>query len=65
MGHLTLNCPRCRKWLTHVPAEGLTLHFRCDEHGLLIFQPLMLVTAEECGDCSARDAEPHSAHDAA
>jgi hypothetical protein len=41
MTHKTLNCPTCRKRLIYVPLDGLTLHYRCDEHGLLIFKPLV------------------------
>lgn len=47
MTHLTLNCPTCRRRLVYVPLDGLTLHFRCDEHGSLIFKPLMQLTPED------------------
>ena len=47
MPHLTLNCPRCRKRLVHVPLDGLTLYFRCDEHGTLILRPLVRVDSDE------------------
>ena len=47
MSHLLLNCPACRKQLTYVPLDGLTLHYRCAVHGLLILRPLVEVTAVE------------------
>jgi hypothetical protein len=47
MVRLTLNCPTCRKWLVYIPLDGLTLHFRCEEHGLWIFKPLLCVEPEE------------------
>ena len=42
MARLTLNCPQCRKQLTYVPLDGLTLYYRCAEHGALILKPLVL-----------------------
>jgi hypothetical protein len=67
MAHLMLNCPRCRKRLTYVPLDGLTLHFRCEEHGLVVFTPLRLVTAGDqfdvAGSSCAERIRP--AHDAA
>lgn len=67
MAHLTLNCPRCRKRLTYVPLDGLTLHFRCQDHGLVIFRPLVLVTDEDEFDIASvyRTAPIGPAHDAA
>ena len=47
MAHLTLNCPRCRKQLVYVPLDGLTLHYRCTEHGAVILRPLVLLESEE------------------
>jgi hypothetical protein len=47
MRHRTLNCPTCRKWLTWVPLDGLTLQYRCDEHGLWTFTPLVEVAPDE------------------
>lgn len=55
MAHLTLNCPTCRKRLVHVPLDGLTLHFHCDEHGLLIFKPLVQLAADD-----QAGAQPHA-----
>jgi hypothetical protein len=54
MAHLTLNCPQCRKQLVYVPLDGLTLHYRCHEHGSLILRPLMVISsADECHDATA------------
>jgi hypothetical protein len=64
MAHLTLNCPTCRKQLVYVPLDGLTLHYRCDEHGAVILKPLMLMTSEEQFELPARLAHRHT-HDAA
>lgn len=47
MAHLTLNCPTCRKQLVYVPLDGLTLHYRCAEHGLLIIRPLNQLRYDE------------------
>jgi hypothetical protein len=47
MPHLTLNCPRCRRRLVHVPLDGLTLYFWCHEHGSVILRPLVVVDSEE------------------
>ena len=49
MAYLTLNCPQCRKWLVYVPLDGLTLHYRCAEHGLLILRPLMVESEDHSG----------------
>ena len=66
MQHLTLSCPTCGKWLVHIPLEGLTLHYRCAEHGVLTFRPLVLLTGDEQSRCGgpAGSQELH-AHDAA
>jgi hypothetical protein len=47
MAHLTLNCPKCRRQLIHVPLDGLTLHYRCAEHGLVILKPLVETATDE------------------
>jgi hypothetical protein len=48
MAHLlSLNCPRCRKQLVYVPLDGLTLHYRCEEHGVWILRPLERAVLEE------------------
>lgn len=57
MVRLTLNCPTCRKWLVYIPVDGLTLHYRCDEHGLWIFTPLLHVVCED----SSSDRATHDA----
>jgi hypothetical protein len=67
MAHQKLSCPRCRRWLTYLPFKGLTLHYRCDEHGLLTFKPLVLVNSADRLDLSD-DHEVrslNSTHDAA
>ena len=66
MPHLTLNCPTCRKWLTYVPLDGLRLHYRCEEHGLLIFTPLVVVRADDptAPLAACENAQLHT-HDAA
>ena len=46
MAFFKLNCPRCRKRLVHVPHEGLTLHYRCAEHGTIILRPLEEIDEE-------------------
>ena len=50
MAHLMLNCPTCRKPLTYVPLDGLTLHYRCRDHGLLIFRPLVEISHDDQDD---------------
>ena len=69
MALLTLNCPTCRKRLTYLPRDGLTLHYRCDEHGLLVFTPLVMLNDDEwlAVDPSpiARDTNHLHTHDAA
>ena len=73
MAILTLNCPTCRKRLTHIPLDGLTLHYRCDDHGLLVLRPLVVVkdVVEDEGWChveaplSGRDTHQVHTHDAA
>ena len=66
---LTLNCPTCRRQLVNIPLDGLTLHYRCQEHGLLIFRPLMLVSGDEEITSPAPAVPPPSttlhSHDAA
>jgi hypothetical protein len=49
-----------------VPLDGLTLHYRCAEHGLVIFKPLVVVADRGDGSMHAAPArtEFHS-HDAA
>lgn len=68
MTHLALNCPTCRKRLTYVPLDGLTLHYRCDQHGLVIFRPLVQLTSDDQwngASAAPRTAPAHQAHDAA
>lgn len=66
MAHLTLNCPECRRKLVYVPRDGMTLHYRCDEHGLLIIQPLIEVSyAEQARTSSAATGMSAARHDAA
>lgn len=65
MAHLTLNCPTCRRPLVYVPLDGLTLHFRCDEHGSLIFKPLMQLTSQDEAIASHPAASTRHASDAA
>ena len=43
MTHLPLSCPQCGKPLVYIPSDGLTLHYRCVEHGAIILRPLMVV----------------------
>ena len=66
MAHLSLNCPTCRKRLIYVPLDGLTLLYRCEQHGLLIFKPVVQITSD---DQIAMNVTPSSAslqaHDAA
>jgi hypothetical protein len=47
MTHLPLSCPQCEKPLVYVPLDGLTLHYRCAEHGAIILRPLVLVEPDE------------------
>jgi hypothetical protein len=47
MRHLTLSCPVCGRWLEHIPLDGLTLYYRCAEHGELTFRPLVLLAFGE------------------
>jgi hypothetical protein len=66
MAHLTLNCPTCRKRLVYVPLDGLTLHYRCEQHGLLIFKPVVQITSDEQMPPNVmQSSAPHHAHDAA
>ena len=66
MSHLTLNCPTCYKQLVHVPLDGLALHYRCAEHGLLIFRPLKLVPIDNLYDVNiVGPATQLHSHDAA
>jgi hypothetical protein len=66
MSHFTLNCPHCGKWLINIPLDGLTLHYRCEAHGLLVFKPLALVAADDLATSGgpSGSSEVH-AHDAA
>jgi hypothetical protein len=50
MSHLTVNCPTCHKRLVYVPLDGLRLHYRCEEHGLLILTPLVVIQTDESLD---------------
>ena len=62
----SLNCPTCRKRLVYVPLDGLTLHYRCAEHGLVIFKPLVIVA--DYGGVNTRPMsapEEFHSHDAA
>ena len=47
MSLLQLNCPRCRKPLVHIPLDGLTLHYRCAEHGCVILRPLVVIVDDD------------------
>jgi hypothetical protein len=47
MTHLPLSCPQCEKPLVYVPLDGLTLHYRCVDHGVIILRPLVLVEPDE------------------
>ena len=55
MTRLPLSCPQCEKPLVYVPLDGLTLHYRCVHHGLVILRPLVVV---EPDDRSRAEAEP-------
>jgi hypothetical protein len=46
MRNLPLSCPTCAKPLVYVPLDGLTLHYRCVNHGVIILQPLVVVDPE-------------------
>lgn len=66
MAHLKLNCPTCCKPLVYVPLDGLTLHYRCCEHGLLIFKPLVEIGFDDqLPTFPQRDNSRIHAHDAA
>jgi hypothetical protein len=66
MAHLTLNCPACRRKLVYVPRDDMTLHYRCDEHGLLTLRPLIEVACgEEAVALSETSRLAVAAHDAA
>lgn len=54
MAHLTLNCPQCRRRLVYVPLDGLTLYYRCEEHGALILRPLQPAPVDEIFEDPAR-----------
>ena len=57
MMRLPLSCPQCEKPLVYVPLDGLTLHYRCVDHGVVILRPLVVVEPE---DHSSTEAEtPH------
>ena len=47
MTKLPLNCPHCHAPLAYVPLDGLTLHYRCAEHGDVILRPLVVVEADD------------------
>lgn len=47
MTRLPLSCPQCEKPLVYVPLDGLTLHYRCVEHGVIILRPLVVVEPDE------------------
>lgn len=64
MAHLTLNCPACRRQLVYVALDGLTLQYRCAEHGLILMRPLIEVTGIDEAPASS-DARQHPKHDAA
>ena len=65
MSHLRLNCPHCRKWLINIPLDGLTLHYQCEAHGLLILTPLMPVAGDDQTSCGQSGSSELHAHDAA
>ena len=46
MAHLKLNCPQCRKQLVYVPLDGLTLYYRCCDHGAFILRPLIALDGD-------------------
>ena len=46
MAHLKLNCPQCRKQLVQVPLNGLTLYYRCCEHGAFVLRPLIALDGD-------------------
>jgi hypothetical protein len=65
MGVFHLNCRRCGSPLIFEPSEGLTLHYRCREHGILVLRPL--VEADFDDDEAARrsdGADPRGHYDA-
>jgi hypothetical protein len=47
MTRLPLSCPQCKKPLVYVPLDGLTLHYRCVVHGVVIMRPLLVVAPED------------------
>jgi hypothetical protein len=47
MTHLPLSCPQCHKPLIYVPRDGLTLHYRCVDHGAIILRPLVVVGLDD------------------
>jgi hypothetical protein len=47
MTNLPLSCPQCAKPLVYVPLDGLTLHYRCVHHGVIILRPLVVVEPED------------------
>lgn len=47
MTKLSLNCPHCPAPLVYVPLDGMTLHYRCAEHGAIILRPLVLVESDD------------------
>ena len=57
MAFLSLNCPRCRKQIVHVPLDGLVLYYECPEHGALVLHPLDVVESDEARDASVRQTD--------
>ena len=57
MTRLPLSCPQCEKPLVYVPLDGLTLHYRCVDHGVVILRPLVVVEPDDRN--SAEADTPH------
>jgi len=57
MTHLPLSCPQCEKPLVYVPLDGLTLHYRCVDHGVFILRPLVVVEPDD--EITAAAETPH------
>ena len=47
MTHLPLSCPQCDRPLAYIPSDGLTLYYRCAEHGVISLQPLIVIEPDE------------------
>jgi hypothetical protein len=45
MPRFHLNCRMCGNPLRWEPSNGLTLHYRCAQHGLLTLRPLLELDA--------------------